>query len=446
VIVGAGLAGLAAARRLERLGCSVRVLEARDRVGGRVADHGLSDGSVIELGGQWISPIQPRVWNLAAELSLATFPTYEEGTDLTIIDETVRAWRGDEYYGLEEPDRVDAERVLTEFDLLATTISADAPWQSPGAEQLDRRTLDEWLRDNARTETALAFWRLLARAVFAAEAWQLSLLHCLFYARSGGGMSTLIASVDGAQDSRIVGGPGRLARGLAEALSERVELECPVAEILQSAQGVEVRHARGSTMCERVVVALPPALAGRLRYAPALPPARDQLMQQAPMGYVIKAQAVYEEPWWRGEGRSGFGISFEGSVSHVFDNSPHDVRCGVLLAFVDGEEGRHLGHRPAAERRDVVLGRLERFFGPRAAQPREYIERDWAAEEWTRGCYGGRFGTGVWTAVGHAIREPVGRIHWAGTETARQWTGYMEGALRSGEDAADEVEAALATG
>ena len=272
----------------------------------------------------------------------------------------------------------------------------------------------------------------------------MSLLHCLFYAHSGGSMETLIASGDGAQDSRIVGGSGLLSLGLSERLQTDVELTAPVTEIRQSTGGVEVKHAGGAVACRRVVVTLPPTLAGRIRYTPPLPAARDQLTQQIPMGYVIKAQAVYDEPWWRAEGWSGFGISFNGPVSHVFDNSPPDTRCGVLVAFVDGEEGRRVGQMPAPRRRETVLGHLQQFFGRRAAIPSEYVECDWAAEEWTRGCYGGRVGTGVWTALGHAMREPVGRFHWAGAEYAREWTGYMEGALRSGEHVADEVEAALA--
>jgi monoamine oxidase len=445
VVVGAGLAGLAAARRLEMLGRTVSVLEARDRVGGRVLNHTLSDGSIVELGGQWISPIQARVSALAAELGLETFPTYEEGTDLTVINDAVRPWKAEDDYGLDDHDRAEVERLLAELDRLAQTISIDAPWESPRATEFDSRTLDTWLRENARTETAFAFWRLLSRAVFGAEASQMSFLHYLFYAHSGGSMETLIASDDGAQDSRIVGGSGLLALGLSERLDNDVELTAPVTEIRQSTGGVEVKHARGTVACRRVVVTLPPALAGRIRYTPPLPAARDQLTQQIPMGYVIKAQAVYDEPWWRAEGWSGFGISFDGPVSHVFDNSPPDARCGVLLAFVDGEEGRRVGQMPGPRRRETVLNRLQRFFGRRAAVPSEYVECDWAAEEWTRGCYGGRLGTGVWTALGHAMREPVGRIHWAGAEYAREWTGYMEGALRSGEHVAGEVESALAS-
>jgi monoamine oxidase len=157
------------------------------------------------------------------------------------------------------------------------------------------------------------------------------------------------------------------------------------------------------------------------------------------MGYVTKVQVAYSEPFWRAEGLSGSAFSLDDAVSVIFDNSPSDLSCGVLLGFMEGAHARRAGKLPPDERRDLILSVLARFFGPRAADPKEYVERDWAAEEWSRGCYGGRFGTGGWTGYGEALREAVGRIHWAGTETAEVWNGYMDGAVRSGERAAREV-------
>ena len=145
------------------------------------------------------------------------------------------------------------------------------------------------------------------------------------------------------------------------------------------------------------------------------------------------------EPFWRAEGLSGTVFSLDDEVSVIFDNSPQDLSCGVLLGFLEGKHARRTGKLPPEERKELVLSVLEKFFGPRSADPEEYVERDWAAEEWSRGCYGGRFGTGVWTGYGEALREPVGRVHWAGTETAEVWNGYMDGAVRSGERAAREV-------
>jgi len=126
-------------------------------------------------------------------------------------------------------------------------------------------------------------------------------------------------------------------------------------------------------------------------------------------------------------------------VSVIFDNSPQDLSCGVLLGFLEGDHARKSGKLAPEERKAQVLSVFARFFGPRAAEPEECVERDWAAEVWSRGCYGGRFGTGAWTGYGEALREPVGRIHWAGTETAEVWNGYMDEAIRSGERTAREV-------
>ena len=271
----------------------------------------------------------------------------------------------------------------------------------------------------------------------------MSLLHFLFYIRSGGMIDMLVATGGGAQDSRVAGGSQAIALRAAEDLGLAVRLGCPVHLIRQDADGVEVVHEHGSVRAERVIVALPPALAGRIRYSPALPGRRDQLTQQVPMGAVIKVQARYDEPFWRRRGLSGFVVSLDDPLSVTFDNSPEDRRCGVLLGFFEGEHATAAGLMHAVERRALALGCFATYFGERALHPGEYVEQDWTAEEFSRGCYGGRMGTGVWTRYAQALSEPVGRIHWAGTETSNVWNGYMDGAVRSGERAAEEALTAL---
>jgi monoamine oxidase len=200
--------------------------------------------------------------------------------------------------------------------------------------------------------------------------------------------------------------------------------------------GVEVRAGR-------VIVAVPPTLAGRISYDPPLPGWRDQLTQRVPHGATIKAHAVYDEPFWREDGLSGQAGSTHLPASFTFDNSPPEGSPGILVAFVEAEHARELGRAAPDHRRKVILDCLAEYFGPRAADPRDYVERDWTEEEWTRGCYGGHMPPGVLTRYGPALREPVGRIHWAGTESGRIWTGYMEGAVESGRRAAAEVLSAL---
>jgi monoamine oxidase len=438
VVVGAGMAGLIAARDLLAANVSVLVLEARNRVGGRLLNHTLENGAVVELGGQWVGPTQDRVLALAEELSLRLFPTYAEGEHFLTMDGSVKRYVGEDF-ALPEDASADVEEAWEQLQQMADEVPLEEPWSAEKADTWDAQTLDSWLVANAKTKIGLGYWRTMVPALFSAEASEMSLLHFLFYCRSGGTLDRLVATHGGAQESRLQGGSQQLALRLADRLGNAVRLGSPVRAIRQDDRGVEVAHDGGIVRAGRAIVALPPTLAGRIRYSPALPPLRDQLTQQVPMGYVTKVQVAYLEPFWRAEGLSGSVFSLDDEVSVNFDNSPPDLRCGVLLGFLEGRHARRAGKLGPEERKELVLSVLARFFGPRAADPVEYVERDWAAEEWSPGCYGGRFGTGVWTGYGEALRKPVGRIHWAGTETAEVWNGYMDGAVRSGERAAREV-------
>jgi monoamine oxidase len=437
-VVGAGLAGLVAARDLLDAGLSVLVLEARNRVGGRLLNHNLKGGAVVEVGGQWVGPTQDRVMALAEELGVGLFPTYDEGEHFLAVNGAVKRYGGDDF-ALPEDALADVGETQQRLEEMASSVPLEKPWRATGAAGWDAQTLDTWLVANSKTEIGLSYWRTLVPALFSAEASEMSLLHFLFYCRSGGTIDRLVATHGGAQESRLEDGSQQLALRLAGRLGDTVRLGSPVRAIRQDDRGVEVTHDGGVVEAGRAIVALPPTLAGRIRYSPALPPLRDQLTQQVPMGYVTKVQIAYFEPFWRAEGLSGSAFSLDDEVSVIFDNSPPDLSCGVLLGFLEGGNARRVGKLPPEEREELILSVFAKFFGPRAADPEEFVERDWAAEEWSRGCYGGRFGTGVWRGYGEALREPVGRIHWAGTETAEVWNGYMDGAVRSGERAAREV-------
>jgi monoamine oxidase len=206
---------------------------------------------------------------------------------------------------------------------------------------------------------------------------------------------------------------------------------------------VVVEAGAGTFTGRRVVITAPPLLAGRIEYDPPMPPWRAQLTQRTPMGSVIKCQVVYDEPFWRADGLSGQATGDGEGARVVFDNSPPDGSPGVLLGFLEGDEARRLTRLDEATRRQAVVDSLTRYFGPRAARPVGYHELDWQRQAWTGGCYGTLFGPNVWTRYGPALREPVGPVHWAGTETATVWSGYMDGAVQSGQRAAAEVLAAL---
>jgi monoamine oxidase len=470
-IVGAGLAGLLAARRLAAAGLRPLVIEARERVGGRLLNEEIGEGKVVEVGGQWIGATQERIAALAAELGVETFPTHDAGRHLIEMNGRVSSYEGpltDARLGLVRdlaraipPHALaDFEQARARLDRMARQVPLEEPWMAPKAAEWDGQTVATWVRRNTRTAAARSLFELATEAVWAAEPADVSLLHLLFYTRSGSGFNSLVGTSGGAQQDRFHGGSQRLALLMAEQLGpERLRLGAPVRAIEHGEEGVRIHACRvfnpgGEELdtaqdesrllvdARRAIVAIPPTLAGRIAYDPPLPAQRDQLTQRMPQGTVIKTMAIYERPFWREEGLSGQATSDAGPARVVFDNSPPDGTPGVLLGFLEGRLARQWGARAAAERREAVLAGHARLFGVRAAQPERFVERVWADEEWTRGCYGCLMTTGGWTEYGRALRAPIGPLHWAGAETATVWNGYMDGAVQSGERAAAEVLAA----
>jgi monoamine oxidase len=439
VVVGAGVAGLACARELTRRGISVIVCEARDRVGGRV-DSVRVDGETVELGGQFIGPGQDRVHALAAELGVPVFRTHTAGVHLVERESgRIGRFRGT-VPRLSPAAMLDFAQAEARFERLARTVDAEAPWRGPAAHRLDGLTLESWIRRTLRTAGGRRLFTLATRVLWACEPAELSLLHALFYARAAGGLRAVMATEGGAQQEMLDGGAHLLAVRMAHDLGDRIRLRTPVRRIAQDQAGVVVTAESGtSTRAAHVVVAVPPALAGRIVHEPPLPAARDGLTQRVAMGSTVKCMIVYPSPFWRETGLSGHALSLRGPLAAVADSSPPSGRRGVLVSVLEGAVARRLAGLPLEERRGLVLDELVRLFGPAAARPLAYVERDWNSEEFTRGAYAALFPPGAWTAYGPALRTPVGRVHWAGTETATRWYGYMDGAIRSGEDAAAAV-------
>ena len=446
VVVGAGLAGLAAGQALKKAGVSFVVLEARDRVGGRTLNRKLKRGAEIaEIGGQWVGPTQDRVLALIDELGLELFDTFVDGENVYYRKDG--PIQRQTYTGTIPPANpaslVELLNVINSLNTMSAEVPPGAPWQAPSAAAWDGQTFETWKLDNTTLPETRALVDLAVESVFSAQPSDLSLLHVLFYIRAAGDFNRLIDTAGGAQESRIVGGSQLISERLAKTLGRRVVLSEPVERIEHAGREVTVTTRGGRWRGSRAIIAIPPALAGRLAYAPDLPPNRDQLTQRMPMGTVIKCMAVYERPFWRDDGLSGMATSDLGPVKLTFDNSPPDGKPGILLGFIEGQEGRDLADTSVRQRKRLVTESFARYFGEAALEPIEYFDKSWAADQWTRGCYAGYAPPGVITGYKEAIREPVGRLHWAGTETATVWNGYMDGAIESGQRAAAEVLAKL---
>lgn len=443
VVVGGGLSGLVAANSVAASGRSVLVLEARDRVGGRILNHTLRDGAVIESGGAFVGPTQDHLLRLADELGVRTFKEYVTGDNVYYADG--RAMR---YQGTVPPDPLilpDAAQLIERINEMSTRVPVDAPWAAPDALEWDSTSLHDWVARNSVNPAVQNLLLSYLQPTFGSDGRDMSLLFLLWYIaasgneRNPGSFERSSDTTGGAQESRFVGGSGLIPQRLAGRLGDIVALDAAVRRVEQHADQVVVASDRGTVQAARVIVAAPPPTALAVDWHPLLPPKRLQLLQRMPMGRLMKCDAVYRTPFWREDGLTGFGIADSGAVRVCFDNSPADARVGVLLAFVGGSTWDRYGVRSRPARRTAVLEGFARIVGPKALEPIQYVEHDWTRERWTMGGPVALLGTGTTTAFGSQIRRPFGRVHWAGTETSTYWSGYMDGAVRAGDRAAREV-------
>ena len=444
VVVGAGFAGLSAATQLARAGRSVLVLEARDRVGGRTVNRPVGDGEVVEAGGTYAGPTQDHLLTLARAHGVETFPTYADGE--AIVRFSDRPGGGE----LSAAELNDQAALVAQLQAMADEVSVDEPWRAARAREWDSQTFQTWLDAHAQTPGGAQFLTSAGHTLWGAEPRDLSLLFVLFYIAAAGNEETpgslarLLAVKGGAQELRFVGGSQLIAQRLAASLGDAVVLSAPVRQIDWSSRGVRVMADGYTVESRRVIVAVPPPLAAAIRYDPPLPTTRAQLLQYLPMGSAMKCQGVYDAPFWRDLGLSGESLTDAAPADLTLDNSPPSGRPGVLASFVGGQSARQWSRASESARRAAVLDNFAAVFGEQARRPRDYFEVDWSSEEWSRGGPVAHTAPGTLLDFGAAIREPVGPIHWAGTETATYWNGYIEGAVRSGERAANEVLAALA--
>jgi monoamine oxidase len=444
IIVGAGLSGMIAARKVLEAGLKPLVLEADERVGGRILTQEVLPGVPVELGAQWIGDTHERMFRLASELGVETFGQYDEGeTSYELAGSGVL--RENEFRERFGDELAQLERVLRQLDELAAEVPVDAPWLAPRAAEWDVITAGTWYDNQGLSPVARNLLEICTVGILAVPTVEVSFLHLLFTIQTCGVTSELFAeSEGGAQTTRFVGGTSEIPRRLAALVADRIVLDVPVQLIEHAADSVAV-HCRGGLVARgrRVIVAISPTLSGRIMYDPPLPGVRDQLTQRLPNGSAMKAFFIYDKPFWRDDGFNGQLISDIGPARMSNDTCIPGDDHGVILLFLEGDQARTYGRLPEAERREGLTAELVRHFGSAATHPEFYVDGEWSERQWTRGCYNANHGPHVWTTYGPALAAPIGVIHWASTDTATYWSAYMEGAVDAGERAAQAVIADL---
>ncbi|MDY6996580.1 MAG: flavin monoamine oxidase family protein [Actinomycetota bacterium] len=444
VVVGAGFAGLSAARELTRLGHEVVVLEGRDRVGGRSYTATLA-GAPVDLGATFVGPTQDAVLTLAAELGCESTPTYGHGKNLIRWRGRVRSYRST-IPRLSILELLDVSRIQWRFDRISRRVPVDEPWTSPIAAELDAMSLDRWLRSVHAGASTRDLMAIMARVTWGAEPEAVSMLHAVRYVKAAGGLDRMLDVEGGAQQDRYLGGTQQIALRMADQLGTRVLLDAPVRRIDRNPDGtLTVTSDGGEYPAAAVVVAVAPEHRAAIEFDPPLPDGHRALIRSWPQGNLSKAYAAYDTPFWRADGYSGEALSDEGPVFITFDVSPVDAAHGgsgpgILLGFTDA---RTFDPLPPARRREVALSGFAALFGPAARRPTDYLDHCWGAEEFAPGGPTAAVPPGAWTAHGHWLRQPCEGIFWAGTETADEWTGFLDGAVRSGLRAAADVHARL---
>lgn len=439
VIIGAGAAGLTAANDLKKAGLSVAVLEARDRVGGRLWTD-VVDGAMLEIGGQWVSPDQEALKETIAELGLETYQRYREGDSVYINEAGDLTRFTGEIFPVPPATEKEMVRLIDKLDAMVAEIDADEPWTHPDAEALDRISFEAWLAAETQDQEARDNIALfIAGAMLTKPAYSFSTLQALLMAASAGSFSHLV-DADYILDERVVGGLQQVPLLLAERLGDDVFLDQPVNEVNTTDDGVTVVTDNGMIVRARfVILAHAPILYPWIEFNPPLPRLKQQLHQHLSMGFVIKVHAVYDRPFWREQGLSGTAFSPYELSHEAYDNTNHGDERGTLVGFVSDRNADDLFRISAEERKARILESLSHYYGPEAKNPVVYFESDWGSEEWTRGAYAASFDLGGLHRYGADLRTPVGRIHFACSDMAGAGYQHVDGAIRMGHLVADNI-------
>jgi monoamine oxidase len=436
-IVGAGLAGLTAADQLLRAGHEVVVLEGRDRLGGRIHTTQIA-GVAVEAGATWLAPGHTAVRDLVARLGREFTPQFHAGKGVISFGGR-RKVEGPT--AMAPWTMLDLTRVMTALQKLADTLPMVAAWEHPRASEYDAQSLGEWLTSKRALKGTRAFMGMISMVHWGAPVGDVSLFNVIRYIRTLGGLEHMLAVEGGDQQDRILGTTDTLVSGLAESIGERVLLNAPVERVTTDDNGVMV-FAGDSTIAARyVIVTAAPSHRSLIDFVPALPEQHYGLARSWRLGALSKAFVAYERPFWRDAGLSGEGVSDDDTVFLTFDVSPSADGPGILMVFCDP---RAFDAYDRDERSRRVIRHLMHLYGDDARRIIDYTDFSWGNDTFAPGGPNPAVAPKAWTSFGRYLREPVGRVHWAGTETADETSGTMNGAILSGQRAATEVAARLA--
>ncbi|MCT0253527.1 flavin monoamine oxidase family protein [Synechocystis sp. PCC 6714] len=446
IIVGSGLSGLIAARNLSRANHSVLVIEAQERLGGRMYGEYLPSGQWIDRGGQWVGPTQDRFLALLDEYNVGRFPSPSDGLKVLLFNGKRYEFDGffqgvfqGEVPKISSDEWNDAMAAWEKFDTLAQGLDEQHPKATAENKKLDSQTFADWIKENTQTEFGHWYFAYMCRAVGflgPAEPSQVSLLHVLWGHKSA-------SQGENPEAELLHGGAGQIPQKIAAELGDSILLGEPVIHISQDNRGIEITTTKGKYQGKFAIVATPPHLAGRITYSPPMPPLRQQLTQRVPMGTCCKLLISYDRPFWRERGLAGIGLGNTTWIELCADSSDPTTGVGVIASFVVGDRYAKWIAMGAEERRQGVLSDLALYFGEEALSPVTYDEVDWPSEQWVGGGYAAFMPPGVWTSFGQALSAPVGRVHWAGTEIAPRWAGFFDGAVRTGESSSEAIVSLL---
>ncbi|XP_066562927.1 amine oxidase [flavin-containing] [Amia ocellicauda] len=443
IVIGGGLSGLTAAKLLVESNLNPLVLEARDRVGGRTFTVQNKHCKYVDLGGAYVGPTQNRIFRIAKEMGVETYKVNEKENLVHYVKGKSHPFKGPFPPMWNPIALMDYNNLWRKMDEMGREIPQEAPWRAPHAEEWDKMTMKDLFDKLCWTRVSRQFANLFVNVNVTSEPHEVSALWFLWYVKQCGGTMRIFSTTNGGQERKFLGGSGQISDRLMNLLGDRVKLEKPVCHIDQSGDGVVVEtldHEKYEA--KYVIVATAPALNLKIHFNPPLPPLRNQLIHRVPTGSVIKCMVYYRENFWRKKGYCGSMVieEEEAPIGLTLDDTKPDGSVPAIMGFILARKARRLAGLTKEERKKRICEIYSRVLGSEEAlYPVHYEEKNWCEEEYSGGCYTAYFPPGILTQFGKVLREPVGKLYFAGTETATEWSGYMEGAVQAGERAAREI-------